>query len=325
MSGYEYRIWDMKDSSCKLGRTKENLDPYRKLWDKIFADPEGFADYYFQEVCKKNIIIGVYDADTLIGMAYANPYQVVDSKASCVKESYYIVGVSVDEAYRKQGIMHEMMQKLMLYIQDQGCEFVFLMPENEQYYTSLGFENIYKTKTITFDTADFEFDMPIDPTVKLLHLSRLPREEWQLLADGINKELSKRFRYYVNRNGDALQAMLMEHQCQKGDVAIVYDEEMVRGLFAYGLDCKHMYIERLELFDVDCGEMLAKVIVRVAGFMKCEAASVTMDAQAAERFCEAFHGNCMIEAGHGIMACSLQKDKFSINDMKNISFFDEIV
>ena len=59
--------------------------------------------------------------------------------------------------------------------------------------------------------------------------------------------------------------------------------------------------------------------------MKCEAASVTMDAQAAERFCEAFHGNCMIEAGHGIMACSLQKDKFSINDMKNISFFDEIV
>lgn len=325
MSGFEYRIWDMKDSSCKLERTKENLAPYRKLWDMIFADPEGFADYYFQEVCKKNIIIGVYDADTLIGMAYANPYQVVDSKASCVKESYYIVGVSVDEAYRKQGIMHEMMQKLMLYIQEQGCEFVFLMPENEQYYTSLGFESIYKTKTITFDTADFEFDMPIDPTVKVLHLSRLPREEWQLLADGINKELAKQFQYYVNRNGDALQAMLMEHQCQKGDVAIVYDEETVRGVFAYGLDCKHMYIERLELFDVDFSEMLAKVIVRVASFMKCEAASVTMDAQVAEHFCEAFHANCKIEDGHGIMARSLQNCNFSIDDMKNKSFFDEIV
>lgn len=325
MGEFIYRVWDVAASDNMPERTKENLAPYRKLWDDIFADPEGFADYYFEEVCKKNIIIGVYDAEVLIGMAYANPYTVRDSEQSDVQDSYYIVGVAVEEAYRRQGIMRRMMQCLMQYLSDKSCKLVFLMPENEQYYSSLGFENIYKTETITVDVARLEPDMPLSPTVKMLHLSRLPKEEWQLLADGINNELSKQYRYYVNRDADYLQRMLSEHQCQKGDVAIVYDAEAVRGIFAYGLDGRHMYIERMEVFGNTYSEMLATVVVRVASFMKCEACSVTVDAGQKEQFCEAFHGDCDIKAGHGIMACPLDTSTFSIENLKNKSFFDEIV
>lgn len=325
MSELIYRIWDMEASDVAMLRTTENLAPYRKLWDEIFADPEGFANYYFKEVCKHNIIIGVYDEELLIGMAYANPYQIVDASDDSVQDSYYIVGVAVDRQYRKQGIMRKMMQELMGYLHNKGCRFVFLMPENEKFYTSLGFENIYKTKMITFDVETLAVDMPMDPTVKVLHLSRLPREEWQLLADGINVNLACNYRYYVNRNNETLNAMLAEHQCQKGDVAIVYDEETVRAVFAYGLNGKHMYIERLELFDETYCEMLAKVVVRVASFMKCESSSVTVDARLEKGFYEAFHGKCEVDNGHGIMACSLDNLVFPVENLKNRSFFDEIV
>lgn len=320
-----YRIWDFDDSTGMLVRSREFLAPYRELWDEIFADPEGFADYYFQEVCKNNIIIGVYEADTLIGMAYANPYLIADAETSSMEQSYYIVGVAVATAYRRQGIMREMLQRLMKHLHDKGCRFVFLMPENEAYYSSFGFGKIYDTKTITIETASFEFEMPIDPTVKVLHLSRLPEEEWQLLAKGINKELAKQYKYYVNRNETVLRSMLQEHQCQKGDVAIVYDNEHVRGIFAYGRAGKQMYIERFELFDEAYIDMLAKVLVRVAAFMKCDTCSVTFDARYTKHFAEAFRGACVIEEGHGIMAYSLDNLAFSIENLKNKSFFDEIV
>lgn len=308
-----------------------NLVAFRRLWDEIFDDPKAFADYYFSSVCQKNILLGAYCDNALIGMVHANPYQVTDTKTNRVYDSYYIVGVAVKEAYRRQGIMRQMMQKMLSHLAGKGCPFVFLMPENEKYYESLGFTYIYKTRTYTYHLPDTEkYEAGDAKKTRYQRLSKLEEEKWQALAEEINDWLSRYYRYYAKRSAAYLKSMLLEHQCHGGDVIILYEEDEIIAVFAYAYDDFLFYVERLELCNEKYKERVFRLLFDLARLKQKEKCYITVAENVTSKSAvdtkEKGDAVLLEEAnGHGIMAVSLDESEVLIRDMKNNSFFDEIV
>lgn len=320
------------------------LAQFRSLWDEAFDDPPEFAEYYYQDVCAGNKMLGAYAGTELVGMIHLNPYRVCMGDAEA--DSYYIVGVAVKKRLRRRGIMRLMMSRVLADMGEWGCRFTFLMPEKREYYAGFGFESVYDTCVMQFhldDGGGAAVRLRTEQKVKsnIVDIDTLSREQMGSLAEYINKKLSERYRFFSKRSAEYLRSMCREHRCQHGGVALL-DRERDFCLFSYDIYGNIMYVERFELlaYPAAAGLLCCFVqdILAFAQERHCTSCRITVPEQlaasyAAERIAaaaEISNANEEKEAfcvsdGHGIMALSLSERTFSVDKMKKTSFFDEIV
>lgn len=309
------------------------MDEYRKLWDDIFADPAGFTDYYHRNICTKNKIIDYRADGRLVGMIHLNPYTVYLSgeRELC----YYIVGVAVREDMRHKGIMRSMMKEALDFMRSEGCPLTFLMPEKDEYYTGFGFEKVYRTSNIKISDIDKCTDKSIagkcdksDTCNSLFDIDKCSIAELEQLASHINNRLSEKYNYFSWRTADYLMEMIKEHKCQNGSV-IYLKAGGYECLFSYDIYGTSMYVERLELLEAPDGDKISDIlryIMSMAYEKGCKECVVTMQNEAAHKMADCIGDlNYEISDAHGIMALSLDRDKIDVDNMKNASFFDEIV
>lgn len=301
------------------------MNEYKMLWDEVFADPADFSDYYHRNKCTKNKIIDYRKNGELIGMLHLNPYTVYAN--SEVVDSYYIVGVAVKKEYRERGIMRDMMYRAIKLMRDEGCPFTFLMPEKDIYYKGFGFERIYETELITINDCDLGIQVK-NCMEHIYDLSCCDEKELDRLALYINDCMKKHYNYFSVRTKEYLLDMLDEHICQCGGVNCAeYKDSFI--IFSYDIYEACMYVERLEVLNevssTDAYE-LVKNIAKYALKKGCKKCKLTVPKCFAENVRK--NNDCdfmSFEAAHGIMALSLDEGSMNVENMKNASFFDEIV
>ncbi len=135
------------------GRYKEEV---YAMWQRNFHDPAPYADFYFTEVYGRNEVLlnfsdspehslqvmalsgGQEGGDGVIrGMVHLNPYELLLGKDTV--DAHYIVGVATDEAFRRQGVMRELLADTFARLREQGEMLTYLMPADEDYYLPFDF------------------------------------------------------------------------------------------------------------------------------------------------------------------------------------------
>lgn len=301
------------------------MEEYKMLWDEVFADPDDFSDYYHRNKCTKNKIIDYRKNGELIGMLHLNPYTVY--AASKIVDCYYIVGVAVKEAYRGRGIMRDMMHRAIKVMRDEGCPFTFLMPKKDSYYTSFGFERIYETELITIN--DCSGCSHGNTFMNLIcDLNSCDDKKLESLASYINSSMLRLYNFFSVRTKEYLLDMLAEHNCQGGGVNCAgYKDIFI--IFSYDIYDDCMYVERLEVLAAVSPADAYDIVKNIAGYAYakgCKRCKLTV----AKHFGADVRKNIdcdgiSFESAYGIMALSLDEENMDVENMKNTSFFDEIV
>lgn len=320
---------------------EKNLVLLRELWEETFDDSEGFVDYYFENVCKNNKILSAYIGDTLVGMIHLNPYDMlVDNREV---KSYYVVGVAVLFPYRNKGYMKAMMKKTLEDMAKDGVDIAFLMPELEAYYHNLGFKKIYNTKIMNFsiiEPEDFERDIS-DCYASLMlcteSIKDFASEGLTPVADIINKKIGENYRVFCKRHKDYLEDIIMEHNCQGGDVCVVTEHMMceddgetadrnIIGVFSYGIEADTLYVERFEAFENNSMALMISVL-NLASELGCARCNITVAEQDIEGYEYILEGvELDVTEGKGVMVNVLceESEKY-FNIMRDNTFIDEIV
>ncbi len=218
----------------------------RYLWSTCFQDPKHYEDFYFCEVYPKNTVYAMEDK----GMVHVNPYlcKVLDCKMMLP----YIVGVSTNESFRRQGVMRCLLEQIFSDLHEQKVPFVYLMPAKEEYYTSFGFQSVSKR---------VEYEIENSPAVSSKHLHYLSYGEIQKMSGDfqaqlfavVNQWLEQRYQVYAIHEKAYFDLLYAEKCCQRGDVVFAFEDivavDRLCGMFAYAMDGELPYVEQLIVKD----------------------------------------------------------------------------
>ncbi len=107
------------------------------MWRRIFHDSTAYTEFYFNEIYGKNEILLEEEGDALRGMLHLNPYRLQIGEK--LVDAHYIVGVSTEEEYRRQGVMRNLLNETFIRLRENGEAFTYLMPADENYYLPFSF------------------------------------------------------------------------------------------------------------------------------------------------------------------------------------------
>ena len=63
----------------------KDKQPVYDMYQKIFEDPEPFAQYYFEEIYATNQVILAEEDNKILGMLHLNPYHIRAGKKTYIK------------------------------------------------------------------------------------------------------------------------------------------------------------------------------------------------------------------------------------------------
>lgn len=112
----------------------------RPLYERVFDDPPEFVDYYYREKCADNTMVLLEDDGRIVSMLHLNPYRVFVCGKVC--DSYYVVAVATDQAYRRRGYMARLLRASFDLMRAERIPFCFLLPVDRAIYEWIGFRVI---------------------------------------------------------------------------------------------------------------------------------------------------------------------------------------
>ena len=188
------------------------------LWQRNFQDPVPYADFYFDEYYGRNrVLLHMDEEEGLInGSIHLNPYS-VNVRGNAFAASY-IVGVATDEAYRRQGIMRNMLQETFSRLREEGAPFTYLMPADEAYYLPFGFR---------FGMSQTEQEimcLPAEEDLRFHFKDQLSREEMEEAVQVEQKEKEKLFAVFTEVDGDYLCRLEKEAASDYGRMLYVFED-----------------------------------------------------------------------------------------------------
>lgn len=199
------------------------------LWKMIFnADTEKFTDFYYENIASKNIIFSAQKNGEIIGMLHLNPYQMHLKKA--IVPASYIVGISVKEQFRRQGIMKKLLFEAMNYLYGYKEPFAFLMPKDEAHYTPFGFVTAYYQNNATFEYI-------CDESKKEENLNAyceiLQEEDKKNLSKFAEELLSNKYSVFACREEEYYNPLIRQYIAENGNIIKICENGMIIGCFEY--------------------------------------------------------------------------------------------
>lgn len=219
----------------------EKLIKVKKLWNDIFNDTVQFEEYYFEYKCRDNEILCGYIDDELVSMVHLNPY--LYETINKVSKVHYIVGVAVVEKYRKMGIMKKMLNYAIKHLEELNEIFTFLMPEKEEYYSSLGFEKIYFNRLVTINTNNKIKNPYFNIDKESIEFLMEPKKAEDV--NKLNQLIKQKYSLTLNRDTNYFDMIKIEMEQQGGNLVFIYEFEEIIGYFTTYLSENIMYIERV--------------------------------------------------------------------------------
>lgn len=207
-------------------------DALYKLWQDCFHDSDIFTDYYFDYYFRENRVLMLEEDGALKAMLHLNPY------AFCMDgqkvDSYYIVGVATDKAYRHRGAMTRLLKKAFEVAYARQMPFVYLMPADEAIYRPFQFAYVYVQQVE--EKRPHAGDMP-----EILHRQAglitcrpaASEEDMEAIADMANDCLAAAYDLYTWRDSHYFDRLKKENQADGGDLLMLYAGDQWIGYMSY--------------------------------------------------------------------------------------------
>ena len=238
--------------------TEAELPQVMALWDYCFEKKEDpFFQWYFREYClQHNMILGGFSEEDghLRNMLHLNPYSILLRGQE--ERVPYIVGVATDPADRGQNLTKELLQSAFRVLRRKECAFALLMP---------AYAGIYQKYDFAFCYCKHVYEIPIEklvvpvPSGKLWirHYSSYDSE----LFEGLYAALAEGYNGLAVRTDFQWQKLLVVHQLEKVQAAVVYHGSEPRGYMFYQItDDKTFFIQELVALTPDAKWALLRYV-----------------------------------------------------------------
>lgn len=129
----------------------------RHLWERSFADPRAFIDLYFREKYRKERNEVIVRDGRVVSALQKLPYPM--TYGGRMLPASYISGACTDEAYRRRGLMGELLHQTHRAMQNENAAFSFLIPATADlaaYYAKFGYTPCFRFgwKTVAAGALD---------------------------------------------------------------------------------------------------------------------------------------------------------------------------
>lgn len=117
----------------------------RHLWESSFADPRAFIDLYFREKYRTERNEVIQRDGRVVAALQKLPYPM--TYGGNLLPASYISGACTDEAYRRRGLMGELLNQAHRSMQAEGALFSFLIPATPElfaYYAKFGYTPCFR-------------------------------------------------------------------------------------------------------------------------------------------------------------------------------------
>lgn len=163
----------------------------RHLWERSFSDPRTFIDLYFREKYRKERNEVIQRDGRVVAALQKLPYPM--TYGGHMLPASYISGACTDEAYRRRGLMAQLIEQAHLAMHAENTAFSFLIPATPElfaYYARSGYTPCFrfgwKTERADHENENIKNDSdlpgnyrcqisPVDP--------KFDRSLWEYLRD----------------------------------------------------------------------------------------------------------------------------------------------
>lgn len=132
----------------------------RRLWECSFADPRAFIDLYFREKYRTERNEVVERDGRVVSALQKLPYPV--TYGGRLLPASYISGACTDEAYRRRGLMGELIAQTHRAMRGENAAFSFLIPATPElfsYYAKAGYTPCFR---FGWQMVEVDGMMPVD-------------------------------------------------------------------------------------------------------------------------------------------------------------------
>lgn len=131
-----------------LGEEEKKIT--RTLYEEAFPeDGKDMIDFFCSSRLKENRVLADVENGEIRTMIHMDPYEVM--VCGKIFPLYYLVAISTQKEYRRQGLMRGVMDRLLNDLRREHCPFVFLEPADPAYYTAFDFSYISRREKNTVD------------------------------------------------------------------------------------------------------------------------------------------------------------------------------
>ena len=131
-----------------------------RLWQEIFCDSPSFAAFYFGHRYDPDLSFGAFEAGRLVSMALGRPFLLQNPSLRAIM----ISGVCTMPLFRRCGLMHENMNRLLQNASEKGFDLAILSPVHPDLYRPFGFKPLSYAVTVresACETIDLRKLLPI--------------------------------------------------------------------------------------------------------------------------------------------------------------------
>lgn len=135
----------------------------RHLWERSFADPRAFIDLYFREKYRTERNEVIERDGRVVSALQKLPYPV--TYGGCLLPASYISGACTDEAYRRRGLMGELLAQAHRAMHGENAAFSFLIPATSElfdYYAKAGYTPCFR---FGWQTVEVDGMVPADSSL----------------------------------------------------------------------------------------------------------------------------------------------------------------
>lgn len=135
----------------------------RHLWERSFADPRAFIDLYFREKYRTDRNEVVQRDGRVVAALQKLPYPMTYGQH--LLPASYISGACTDEAYRRRGLMGELLAQAHRNMYSENAAFSFLIPATPElfaYYAKFGYTPCFRFGWTTMEASTSDTDNALE-------------------------------------------------------------------------------------------------------------------------------------------------------------------
>lgn len=215
---------------------EKDKQPIYDMYQKIFHDPEEFADYYFEEIYATNQVVLAKEEDKILGMIHLNPYEIKAGKKTYTLN--YIVAVSVWKEYRRRGIMAAMLKRCLNDMHKQKQPFTYLMPANKEYYEPFQFRFVMDWEESVIGKEHTNGRYKKNKDEKIIPIHSKDYRKIQLFL----QQFMHPYKIYTMPNEQYLRRLTKENKSGDGNLMAYYKDDTLQGVFAESFEEDKVYI-----------------------------------------------------------------------------------
>ena len=222
---------------------EDEKEVIRPLYEEAFDDAGAFVDYYFQSYVKgRSKCLVDEEADKVVSMISIHQKQWrLRNGESC--RVWYLYGIATGKAYRRQGRMRRLMERVLADGRRESIAYIYLIPVNPKVYEELGFQLVDKGMTVCPEMQELQSEKS-SMWVALAEVEAKQSVSGETGGIDIYEKLVEdyevfcqacRWDAYIEKDGSYFREQAMRARLEQGDIYLLYEEGKLMAFATAGI------------------------------------------------------------------------------------------